>query len=54
MLPICQFRIDLWTIWNNFVFKTTYHKFQKMCKENVYKPCLKLDVRPILYAYNLL
>ena len=46
-------RNDFWTIWNIFQKQKT-QTFQNMCHENVYKTCLKLDVRPILDAYNLL
>ncbi len=37
-----------------YLFKTKSQTIQTMCHENVYKTCLKLDFRPILYAYNLL
>ena len=35
-------------------FKNTTQTIQKTCHKHVYKTCLKLDVRPIIYAYNLL
>ncbi len=55
MLPICQFRNDFWMIWNKLFFqKQKTQKYQKICLQNLYNKCLKLESRPILYVYNLL
>ncbi len=52
--PIVQFRNDCWMIWNNLFVQKTTQTCQNICLQNLNKTCLKLDSRPILYAYNLL
>ena len=53
--PIFQFRIDCWMIWNKLFFQKIILKHvNNICLRNLNKQCLKLDSRPILYAYNLL